>query len=108
MGIRAQQKIYGRDQSWNNIINQEKRTYFHESDATGNADNDFSFLTYDETFTLKGYGLNFRGGLIYRQRIYTFRISGSLPTWMPLKRQRAQDLLQTLRICLVQGMVMTA
>jgi hypothetical protein len=59
MGNRGQQKIYGGAQLGINIINQERRTYFHESDATGNANNDFSFLTYDETFTLKGMVLIF-------------------------------------------------
>ena len=69
-----------------NIINQERRTYFHESDATGDADNDFSFLTYDETFTLKGYGLNFRGGLIYRPKEYIrLGLAVHTPTWMSLK-----------------------
>jgi len=69
-----------------NIVKQERRTYFHESDATGNANNDFNFLTYDESFTLKGYGLNLRGGLIYRPKEY-IRIGLAVhsPTWMPLK-----------------------
>jgi len=69
-----------------NIINQERRTYFHESDATGNTNNDFNFLTYDETFTLKGYGLNLRGGLIYRPKEYIrLGLAVHTPTWMPLK-----------------------
>ena len=69
-----------------NIINQEKRTYFHESDATGNADNDFNFLTYDESLTLKGYGFNFRGGFIYRPKEYIrLGLAVHTPTWMPLK-----------------------
>ena len=69
-----------------NIINQERRTYFHESDATGDEDNDFNFLTYDETFTLKGYGLNLRGGLIYRPKEYIrLGLAVHSPTWMPLK-----------------------
>ncbi|HEX6845667.1 MAG TPA: hypothetical protein VF144_01755 [Chitinophagaceae bacterium] len=68
-----------------NIINMERRTYFHESDATGNADNDFSFLTYDEAFKLKGYGINFRGGLIYRPKEYIrLGLAVHTPTWMPL------------------------
>ena len=69
-----------------NIINQDRRTYFHESDATGDTDNDFSFLTYDETFTLKGYGLNLRGGLIYRPKEYIrLGLAVHTPTWMSLK-----------------------
>jgi long-subunit fatty acid transport protein len=68
------------------IINEERRTYFHESDATGNADNDFSFLTYDETYKVNGYGLNFRGGLIYRPKEYIrLGLAVHSPTWMPLK-----------------------
>src|SRR5258705_11700334 len=69
-----------------NIVKQERRTYFHESDATGNVNNDFNFLTYDERFTLKGYGFNLRGGLIYRPKEY-IRLGLAIhsPTWMPLK-----------------------
>jgi long-subunit fatty acid transport protein len=69
-----------------NFIKQERRTYYHESDATGNTNNDFSFLTYDERFSLKGYGFNLRGGLIFRPQEY-IRIGLALhsPTWMPLK-----------------------
>ena len=69
-----------------NIINQERRTYFHESDATGNANNDFSFLTYDETLIIKGSGLNLRGGLIYRPKEYIrLGLAVHTPTWMALK-----------------------
>lgn len=69
-----------------NLVKQERRTYFHESDATGNTDNDFSFLTYDERATIKGYGLNLRGGLIFRPKEY-IRLGLAIhsPTWMPLK-----------------------
>jgi len=69
-----------------NIVKQERRTYFHESDATGNVNNDFNFLTYDERFTLKGYGFNLHGGLIYRPKEY-IRLGLAIhsPTWMPLK-----------------------
>jgi len=71
------------------IVNQEKRTYFHESDASvapESTDNDFAFMTYDERFTLKGYGINLRGGLIYRPKEY-IRLGLAIhsPTWMPLK-----------------------
>jgi hypothetical protein len=69
-----------------NIIKYEKRTYYHESDATANTNNDFNFLTYDENFSLKGYGLNLRGGLIYRPKEYIrLGLAVHSPTWMPLK-----------------------
>jgi hypothetical protein len=68
------------------IVKQERRTYYHESDATGNANNDFNFLTYDEKFTVKGYGLNLRGGIIYRPKDYIrLGLAVHSPTWMPLK-----------------------
>lgn len=68
------------------IINHERRTYFHEADATTNTNNDFGFLTYDENYSLKGYGLNLRGGLIYRPKEYIrLGLAVHSPTWMPLK-----------------------
>ncbi len=68
------------------ILNHEKRTYFHETDATEDGDNDFSFLTYDEKFTVKGWGLNLKGGFIYRPKDYIrLGLAVHSPTWMPLK-----------------------
>jgi hypothetical protein len=68
------------------IINYERRTYFHESDATGDVNNDFSFLTYDEQYKVSGYGLNLRGGLIYRPKEYIrLGLAFHSPNWMPLK-----------------------
>ena len=68
------------------IVNQERRTYYRESDATGNANNDFNFLAYDERFKVKGYGINLRGGLIYRPKEYIrLGLAVHSPTWMPLK-----------------------
>lgn len=68
------------------VINQERRTYFHESDATGNNNNDFNFLSYDEFYTLKGFGLNLKGGLIFRPKQYVrIGVAVHTPTWMPLK-----------------------
>ncbi len=69
-----------------NIIKQERRTYYRETDATGNVNNDFNFLAYDERFTVKGYGLNLRGGVIFRPKEYIrIGIAAHSPTWMPLK-----------------------
>lgn len=68
------------------IVKYEKRTYFKESDATGDLDNDFSFLAYDERFSLKGYGLNLKGGFIFRPKEYIrLGLAVHSPTWMPLK-----------------------
>ena len=48
----------------------DRNTYYRESDATSNTDNDFNFMTYRENFNLKGVGFNLKGGLIYRPKEY--------------------------------------
>jgi hypothetical protein len=69
-----------------NIINYERRTFYHETDATGNTNNDFYFLSYDEVYKVKGYGLNIRGGFIIRPKDYVrVGLAVHSPTWMPLK-----------------------
>lgn len=52
------------------IVRLNRTTYFHESDASGNTDNDFNYLTYHENFRLRGAGLNLKAGLIYRPKEY--------------------------------------
>lgn len=67
------------------IIKYDRKSYFHESDATGNANNDFSFLSYSENFSQDGYGINLKGGLIYRPKEYIrLGLAVHTPTWMPL------------------------
>jgi hypothetical protein len=48
----------------------DRNTYYRESDASGNTDNDFNFLAYRENYHMKGVGVNFRGGIIYRPKEY--------------------------------------
>lgn len=48
------------------IINYTRYQTYHESDATGNTNNDFDSFTYQETFTSKGWGLNGKIGVIVR------------------------------------------
>jgi hypothetical protein len=52
------------------IVNVDRNTYFRETDASGNTDNDFAFMAYRENFTMKGAGFNFRIGAIYRPKEY--------------------------------------
>lgn len=52
------------------IVKIDRNTYFRESDASGNLDNDFNYLAYRENFNLTGVGVNLKGGLIYRPREY--------------------------------------
>jgi hypothetical protein len=68
------------------IIKLDRHTYYHESDASGNTNNNFSFFTYDENFSAKGIGLNFKGGIIYRPKEY-IRLGLAIhsPTGMMLK-----------------------
>lgn len=48
------------------IISYTRYQTFHESDATGNTNNDFDSYTYQETFTSKGWGLNGKLGVIFK------------------------------------------
>ncbi|MDZ4793251.1 MAG: hypothetical protein SGI83_03145 [Bacteroidota bacterium] len=48
----------------------DRNSYYRESDASGDLDNDFDFMAYRENYNLKGVGLNIKGGLIYRPKEY--------------------------------------
>jgi len=50
------------------IVKLYRNSYFRESDASGNTDNDFDYMSYSENFSLKGAGFNFRIGAIYRPK----------------------------------------
>ena len=52
------------------IVNVDRNTYYRESDASGNTNNNFNYMAYREQYNLKGVGLNLRGGLIYRPKEY--------------------------------------
>ena len=55
---------------------------YSEDDATGNGNNDFSYMDYNESLTTTGIGINFKLGAIYVVNDY-FRIGGAFhsPTW---------------------------
>ena len=48
------------------IINYTRTQTFHESDATGNTNNDFDSFTYQENYSSKGVGLNGKIGVIFK------------------------------------------
>ena len=48
------------------IVNYTRTSYFRESDATGDTDNDFNYASYQETLTQKGMGLNGKLGMIIK------------------------------------------
>ncbi len=48
----------------------DRNTFYRESDASADKDNDFNYMSYHENFNLKGVGLNLKGGLIYRPKEY--------------------------------------
>lgn len=52
------------------IVKIDRNTYYRESDASGNTDNDFNYMAYRENYSLKGVGINLRGGFIYRPKEY--------------------------------------
>jgi long-subunit fatty acid transport protein len=52
------------------IISLDRSTYFRETDATGNPNNNFRYLAYRENYKLTGAGFNLRVGVIYRPKEY--------------------------------------
>lgn len=52
------------------IVKVDRNTYYRESDASGDLDNDFNFMAYHENMNLKGIGVNLKAGLIYRPKEY--------------------------------------
>jgi hypothetical protein len=52
------------------IVNIDRNTYYRESDASGNINNNFNYLAYRENFSLKGIGINVKAGFIYRPKEY--------------------------------------
>jgi hypothetical protein len=70
------------------FIKYEKRTYYTESDATGDTNNDFNFLAYDENYSIKGVGGVFKMGFIYRPKEYIrLGLAVHTPTWMSLEEK---------------------
>ncbi|HEY8389060.1 MAG TPA: hypothetical protein VIK74_10675 [Parasegetibacter sp.] len=68
------------------IVNYKRTSTFTESDATGNADNNFNFASYREEMTSKGIGVNARLGMIYKPA-EKWRVGVALhtPTFYSLK-----------------------
>lgn len=52
------------------IMKLDRNTYFRESDATGDLNNNFSYLAYRENYKLTGVGINLKAGIIYRPKEY--------------------------------------
>ncbi len=48
----------------------DRDTYYRESDATGNTNNNFNFMAYRENYKLTGAGFNLKAGIIFRPREY--------------------------------------
>lgn len=67
------------------IYSFSKNQTYREDDASGNANNDFSYFEYKENYSTKGAGLNFKLGLIYRP-VERLRLGFAFhtPTWANL------------------------
>lgn len=59
------------------ILKMDRNTYYRESDASGDTDNDFAYMAYHENYRLRGIGVNLKAGFIYRPKEY-IRIGLSL------------------------------
>jgi len=61
------------------MINYNKSFYYSETDATNNANNDFSRFSLHEDFSSKGWGIGAKFGVIYKPETY-FRVGFTLHT----------------------------
>jgi hypothetical protein len=52
------------------IVKIDRNTYYKESDASGNLNNNFNYMAYRENFSQKGVGINLKAGIIYRPKDY--------------------------------------
>jgi hypothetical protein len=52
------------------FVSLTRNTYYRESDASGNTNNNFRYLAYMENYKLTGAGFNIRAGIIYRPKEY--------------------------------------
>lgn len=52
------------------IVKLDRRTYYRESDATSDVNNEFGYMAYDERLSLKGVGVNLKAGVIFRPQEY--------------------------------------
>ena len=76
------------------IMSYTRYQTFHESDATGNTNNDFDSFTYQEKFTTKGAGLNLKVGAI-------FKPSGSLRFGLAIHTPTIYGLTNTIHASLI-------
>jgi len=68
------------------ILKMERNSVFTETDASGNADNDFGYLRYTENYRLTGVGLNLKGGVIFRPQDYLrVGLAFHSPSWILAK-----------------------
>lgn len=75
------------------IVKIDRNTFYRESDASGNTDNDFNYMAYRENFNLKGAGFNFRTGLIFRPKEYLrFGLAFHSPDVLMLKETFSSSL----------------
>lgn len=67
------------------ILRYTRDAYFEETDASGNANNDFAAFRYTENLQTNGLGINVKLGMIFKPSDY-FRVGLALhtPTWYSL------------------------
>jgi hypothetical protein len=65
-GVNVNDKFYAGATLSVPVVNYNRLINYKESDATGNANNNFNFFTTEETLTTKGFGINGKLGIIYK------------------------------------------
>jgi hypothetical protein len=62
-----------------------RETFFEETDASGDLNNDFSSFRYTESLATAGMGLNFKLGVIFKPTdLFRFGVAIHTPTWYRL------------------------
>jgi hypothetical protein len=70
VGVNHKDKLYWGVTMGVPILSYEREATFTEADATNNPNNKFDFASLTENLTTKGYGLNLKGGIIYKPQEY--------------------------------------
>lgn len=75
------------------IVSYTRYTYYKESDATGNNNNNFNYFELNDKLTTRGVGINAKLGFIYKPQQH-WRLGATIitPTWYSLTDKQSSDL----------------
>jgi len=75
------------------IVSYDRYTYYMESDASGNKNNNFNYFTLSDQLTTRGAGVNVKAGILYRPVMHwRFGFTLHTPTWYTLTDKESSNL----------------